>query len=132
MAEYYKCDDCGYESDNILDIVACKDFFQRVVPGDQIIVPIGDCPKCGAFCFVHERYYNHMFTLAFTVVSKNDGKHVTTDEYWQGLKRRMRILARNNDELESAAQGDLPCDTYPTGHEEFLQWQQKCKAKNYE
>ena len=124
MTEYYKCGDCDFESDKILDIVACKDFFHRVVPGDKIIMPVGDCPKCGAFCYVDKRYYNHMFALTFTIVSQNDGGHITTDEFWQGLKRRIRILANNQDELEEAAQSDMACDSYRTNYEEFLQWEQ--------
>jgi len=125
MAKYYKCENCQYETDDIEDLKESTDLCNRLTIGETIIVPAGDCPECGAFCYVHKRYYNHALTLVFTVVSEHDGEHITIDEFKQGLKRRIRILQKNPSELEEAAHCELPYDSYPTGHEEFLQWQQE-------
>ena len=44
-----ECDNCDWKgrSEECEDI---RDFWSRVEPGD--IMPAGDCPECGAFCFL--------------------------------------------------------------------------------
>ena len=55
--------------------------------------------------------YNHMFTIAFTVVSENDGEHVTEQELLDGLANRLQTLAASgNDEIVEAV--GLPDDTH--------------------
>lgn len=53
--------------------------------------------------------FNHMFTVAFTVISPNDGENVTADELKAGLLKRIQDLDRH-DEWEEAC--GLPDDTY--------------------
>lgn len=53
--------------------------------------------------------YNHMFTVAFTVVTKNDGESVTAEELRAGLLQRIEEL--DFSEMWEEAVG-LPDDTY--------------------
>ena len=54
--------------------------------------------------------YNHMFTIAFTVISKNDGDSVTPEELQAGLSERIRDLNSSPDEWVEAC--CPPADTY--------------------
>lgn len=45
------CANCDWSGD-ISEADECRDFWSRVEPGDT--VPAGDCPECGAFCFVED------------------------------------------------------------------------------
>ena len=54
--------------------------------------------------------FNHMFTVAFEVVSdQEDGEDVTTDMFLQALTKRAQDLTRNNEWREAVG---APDDTY--------------------
>lgn len=54
--------------------------------------------------------YNHMCTVAFTVVSKNDGESLTNEELKAGLLQRVKDLDSSPGEWSEAC---LPAvDTY--------------------
>ena len=53
--------------------------------------------------------YNHAFDIAFEVHSDNDGEHVTKEELFLGLIKRMEDLLANGDEILEAC--GLPFDT---------------------
>ncbi len=53
--------------------------------------------------------YNHMFTIAFTVVTPNNGENVTADELRKGLHNRLLNLAAGDEIIEACG---LPHDTY--------------------
>lgn len=53
--------------------------------------------------------YNHAFTIAFEVLSDNEGEDVTADELKEGLANRLRSLKHGDEILEAC---DLPYDTY--------------------
>ena len=57
--------------------------------------------------------YNHMFSIAFTVVSENDGENVTTQELLDGLANRLAMLAAKGDEIIEAV--GMPHDTFVEG-----------------
>ena len=65
--------------------------------------------------------YNHAFTIAFSVVSRNDAESVTGQELRAGLARRMRELSRRDgyDEIEEAC--GLPHDTFIYGPSDSFQ-----------
>lgn len=46
-----ECDDCGevFPLDQVLSLEGCDDLGERLDDGS--IVPDGECPKCGAFCY---------------------------------------------------------------------------------
>lgn len=49
-----RCDNCGWVG-LADDTEPCSDIEERMgEPGDEFIVPTGDCPECGAFCFPFE------------------------------------------------------------------------------
>jgi len=60
--------------------------------------------------------YNHAFTIAFTVISDNDGEHVTKQELVAGVLRRVADLVENGDEIIEAC--GLPFDTYQEDDED--------------
>lgn len=43
------CDNCDKEHD-IHDLDEYRDFWSRIEVGSE--TPVGDCPSCGAFCYV--------------------------------------------------------------------------------
>lgn len=53
--------------------------------------------------------YNHMYTVAFTVVSENDGENVTEQEILDGLGKRLTELAVTGTAIEAVG---LPDDTF--------------------
>lgn len=53
--------------------------------------------------------YNHMFTVAFTVVSENAGEHVTEQEILDGIANRLHSLVQSGEAIEAVG---LPDDTY--------------------
>lgn len=53
--------------------------------------------------------YSHVFSLAFTVDSNNEGENVTKDELLIGLRRRLAGLERNPVEILEAC--GLPEET---------------------
>ena len=54
--------------------------------------------------------YNHMFTVAFTVITKNDGESVTREELREGLLQRIKDLDSSPAEWTEAC--GYPVDTY--------------------
>lgn len=56
--------------------------------------------------------YNHMFTIAFTVVTENDAENVTAAELREGLQRRLKELRVDGDYDEIIEACALPEDTY--------------------
>ncbi len=55
--------------------------------------------------------YNHMFLIAFTVVTTNDAESVTADELRAGLRARLADLSLpGSDEIIEAC--GMPEDTY--------------------
>lgn len=54
--------------------------------------------------------YNHMCTVAFTVISKNDGESLTPAEPRAGLMQRIKDLDASQDEWVEAC--CPPVDTY--------------------
>lgn len=55
--------------------------------------------------------YSHMFDIAFTVMSENNGESITADELIGGIKRRVKDLCNSSVEETIEACG-LPHDTY--------------------
>lgn len=58
--------------------------------------------------------FNHMFTIAFSFDTENEGASVTAEELFKGLRQRLRDLEqsqlRGSNEIIEAC--GLPCDTY--------------------
>lgn len=52
---------------------------------------------------------NHMLTIAFTVISTNDGENLTADELREGLRQRLADLAEGDEIIEACG---LPDDTF--------------------
>lgn len=56
--------------------------------------------------------YNHAFTIAFSVVTRNPGESVTAAELRAGLERRLREMIRSADYDEIVEACGMPCDTF--------------------
>lgn len=59
--------------------------------------------------------YNHAFTLAFTVITPNDGENVTAQELRDAVSRRLIELRVDGDHDEIIEACGLPFDTYIEG-----------------
>lgn len=53
--------------------------------------------------------YNHIFTIAFTVVSENDSENVTEQEILDGLANRLQRLVQAGNAIECVG---MPDDTF--------------------
>lgn len=61
-------------------------------------------------------YYNHAYDLAFEVMTTNpEGGAATKEEIIEGLKRRLKMLESNEEELAQA------CSCYDPMEEEYTQ-----------
>lgn len=52
--------------------------------------------------------YNHMFDIAFTVISENEADKVTEDEILEAISNRLKVLRTEGNVLEAIG----ICDTY--------------------
>jgi hypothetical protein len=101
------------------DIVECPHCKEQTHIGGLIGEHTNDCPKCGKKALITKdepcakgsdvTKYNHMFTIAFSFVSPNDGENVTADELREGLRKRLLDLAGADEIIEACG---LPHDTY--------------------
>jgi len=53
--------------------------------------------------------YNHMYTIAFELISENDGEDVTEQEILDALGKRLQELARTGTAVEAVG---MPDDTF--------------------
>jgi hypothetical protein len=126
MTIFFKCDNCKFESDSLGTLKPCKDLQKRIgMPGDKITVPAGDCPDCGAFCFPERRYYHHIFSINFSVISPYLSGLVSPEELMIGFKRRARFLTREYDDrhpdvISEAVSPNGPSS--PTNKAEWAKW----------
>ena len=57
-----------------------------------------------------KKKYNHAFTLCFAIETENEGDKVTAKELLAGLRKRLRELEINGEEIIEAC--GIPYDTY--------------------
>ena len=51
MSRRVECGDCDWTgTEDDIDLGSVEDLLQRIDPGSE--VPAGECPKCGALCYV--------------------------------------------------------------------------------
>ena len=81
-----KCENCGWsgpESKMKCSIEECADLNERLDPGSE--VPAGECPKCEAFCYIHNGAANSMAKcVAFTTAFLAAFRELGTDEPLNG------------------------------------------------
>ncbi len=56
-----------------------------------------------------KKKYNHVFTIAFSVESNNDGESVSKEELMEGLLKRVKEI-KDTGEIEEAC--GVPVDTF--------------------
>lgn len=67
-----ECANCGSVSreSEIVELADCEGLLQRLDPGSE--VPAGECPDCGAFCYLVPEEEGRVYVDARAEVSQDD------------------------------------------------------------